>query len=95
MKRRSITLRGAAANGFIAASYSDSDLAEAFEKTCGPARAAIVRQIVARCVRVSGVCVKCGCTDDDCRGCIERTGHPCNWHNIEHTLCTACVEDVR
>lgn len=24
-------------------------------------------------------CRVCGCTDDDCRGCIERTGAPCSW----------------
>lgn len=33
-------------------------------------------------------CRVCGCTDDDCRGCIERTGEPCHW--VERTLCSAC-----
>jgi hypothetical protein len=36
----------------------------------------------------SGVCRVCGCTDDDCRGCIERTGKPCWW--VEPDLCSAC-----
>jgi hypothetical protein len=39
----------------------------------------------------SGVCQICGCTDDDCRQCIQRTGESCAWANAEHTLCTACV----
>jgi len=34
-------------------------------------------------------CRKCGCTDDDCRGCVERTGSPCHW--VERDLCSACV----
>ena len=35
-------------------------------------------------------CRSCGCTDDDCRVCVERTGHPCRW--VEVDLCSACVE---
>lgn len=35
-------------------------------------------------------CRVCGCTDDDCSGCIERTGRPCWW--VEHDLCSACQE---
>jgi len=37
-------------------------------------------------------CRKCGCTNDDCRGCIERTGQPCHW--VEADLCSACVENA-
>lgn len=37
-------------------------------------------------------CRKCGCTDNDCRGCIERTGQPCSW--IEDDLCSACADPV-
>ena len=33
-------------------------------------------------------CRLCGCTDLDCRGCIERTGEPCYW--VERDLCSAC-----
>lgn len=34
-------------------------------------------------------CRVCGCTDDDCSACVERTGAPCSW--AEPDLCTACV----
>ncbi len=33
-------------------------------------------------------CRVCGCTDDDCSGCVERTGEPCHW--VETDLCSAC-----
>lgn len=35
-------------------------------------------------------CRECGCTDADCRGCIERTGEPCHWVGAD--LCSACVD---
>lgn len=35
-------------------------------------------------------CRICGCTDDDCRQCFEKTGKPCYW--IEPDLCSACAE---
>jgi hypothetical protein len=34
-------------------------------------------------------CRVCGCTDDDCSGCIEKTGEPCYW--VEKDLCSACA----
>jgi hypothetical protein len=34
-------------------------------------------------------CRVCGCTDDDCQQCIEKTGKPCHW--VENDLCSACV----
>ncbi len=34
-------------------------------------------------------CRVCGCTDEDCRQCIAKTGHPCHW--VEVDLCSACV----
>lgn len=34
-------------------------------------------------------CRICGCTDDDCSGCIKRTGQPCEW--VEFDLCSACI----
>lgn len=37
----------------------------------------------------AGKCRVCGCTDNDCRGCIERIGEPCQWD--EPDLCTACT----
>lgn len=36
------------------------------------------------------VCRMCGCTDDDCSGCIQRTGQPCYW--VEDDLCSACAD---
>ena len=38
---------------------------------------------------VDGKCRVCGCTDDDCGGCYERTGEPCYW--VEADLCSACA----
>jgi hypothetical protein len=38
-------------------------------------------------------CRVCGCTDSDCSHCIERTGHPCSWVDID--LCSACTNMVR
>ena len=37
----------------------------------------------------SRVCRVCGCTDDDCSQCIEKTGQPCHW--IEDDLCSSCT----
>lgn len=34
-------------------------------------------------------CRVCHCTDNDCRQCIEKTGEPCSW--VEVDLCSACV----
>lgn len=36
-------------------------------------------------------CRVCGCTDDNCRQCFEKTGHPCHW--VETDLCSACVTE--
>lgn len=36
-----------------------------------------------------GVCRVCGCTDEDCTGCVVKTGAPCSW--VEPDLCSACV----
>jgi hypothetical protein len=37
-------------------------------------------------------CRICGCTDDNCLGCIAKTGSPCHW--IEDDLCSACAGEV-
>ncbi len=37
-------------------------------------------------------CRECGCTDDDCRQCIEKTGEACRW--VEADLCSACREVI-
>ena len=34
-------------------------------------------------------CVVCGCTDRDCRGCVEKTGGPCWWFGPD--ICSACA----
>ena len=34
-------------------------------------------------------CRNCGCTGEDCSGCVERTGEPCYW--VEADLCSACA----
>jgi len=39
-----------------------------------------------------GTCKKCGCTDNDCTHCIERTGEPCFWVDSNNNLCSACFE---
>lgn len=36
-------------------------------------------------------CRVCGCTDDDCRQCVEKTGEPCRW--VEADLCSACQNE--
>lgn len=33
-------------------------------------------------------CRICGCTDEDCIGCVVRTGKPCRW--VDADLCSAC-----
>lgn len=33
-------------------------------------------------------CRRCGCTENDCSTCINRTGMPCHW--VERDLCSAC-----
>lgn len=42
---------------------------------------------------VQGVCKMCGCTDTDCRQCIEKTGQACRWTSKDQILCTACVDE--
>lgn len=37
-------------------------------------------------------CRICGCTDDDCSQCIEKTGSPCHWIDVD--LCSACEEEA-
>ncbi len=39
--------------------------------------------------KVQRRCRVCGCTEDDCSQCIEKTGEPCHW--VDADLCSACV----
>lgn len=34
-------------------------------------------------------CRECGCTDDNCQQCIDKTGHACFWYEVD--LCSACA----
>ena len=38
-------------------------------------------------------CKTCGCTDEDCRQCIEKTGEACHW--VTEDLCSACVVETK
>ena len=38
-------------------------------------------------------CRVCGCTEDNCLQCIEKTGEPCSWVEGEPDLCTACANE--
>jgi hypothetical protein len=37
-------------------------------------------------------CRVCGCTENDCRQCVRKTGGPCHW--ITDDLCSACSPDA-
>lgn len=41
----------------------------------------------------TGKCKVCGCTDDDCRQCIESQGFPCSW--VEDDLCSRCANQTK
>lgn len=46
----------------------------------------------ARTGTVRGICQVCGCTELDCRQCVEKTGKPCHWVDATQTLCSACAQ---
>lgn len=52
----------------------------------------VALKMVASFDRNYGTCKVCGCTDQDCTKCIERTGSPCHWVDGEHNLCSACID---
>ncbi|HEU4582487.1 MAG TPA: hypothetical protein VFS67_29720 [Polyangiaceae bacterium] len=35
-------------------------------------------------------CAVCGCTEEDCSQCVEKTGEPCSW--VAPGLCSACAD---
>lgn len=43
---------------------------------------------------ITGICQICGCTEYDCRQCIEKTGEPCSWTDETEMMCTACQENL-
>jgi hypothetical protein len=51
---------------------------------------AALQQMVKLCHPVR--CRVCGCTDEDCRQCIEKTGIACSW--VAPDLCSACAPDA-
>lgn len=42
----------------------------------------------------SGICQKCGCSEQDCSQCVEAQGFACSWANRERTLCTRCEKGI-
>jgi hypothetical protein len=60
------------------------------DKRLGP-RARVAVRIVSALLMESGMCMVCECTDEDCSGCVQRTGQPCSWIDAAHTLCSACI----
>jgi hypothetical protein len=55
------------------------------------ARGQAAQRAADKIIAVFGVCRICGCTDEDCRSCIEATGEPCSWADDTHTLCSRCA----
>jgi ParB/RepB/Spo0J family partition protein len=43
----------------------------------------------------SGTCRICGCTEENCTQCVEKTGKPCTWVDREKTLCSACEAEAK
>lgn len=39
-------------------------------------------------------CLICGCTDNNCSQCVEKTGEPCYWIDNNKNLCSACSKDA-
>lgn len=38
------------------------------------------------------ICKVCGCTDENCVPCIQRTGEPSYWVDDNRDLCSACLD---
>jgi hypothetical protein len=38
-------------------------------------------------------CRVCGCTENNCKQCIKKTGKPCTW--VEEDLCSACAPEKK
>ena len=52
-----------------------------------------IHKITNPTVTAKRTCRVCGCTDDDCRQCVEKTGSPCYW--VDEDLCSACVDQEK
>jgi very-short-patch-repair endonuclease len=53
----------------------------------------LVQQVLAASPLVTDACAVCGCTEEDCSQCVERTGEPCYW--VSPGLCSACAGSSR
>lgn len=82
-QRQLAQLIGYSVSGYGDLSYVDADSYLAADEA--------VQAFLAACAEPR-TCKACGCTDDDCSGCIERTGEPCYW--VSEDLCSACVDAV-
>lgn len=63
-------------------------------RTCDVSYRALVPNSVAQGIdraKAKGVCKRCGCTEEDCTGCVMRGGLPCSWATEAMDLCTNCV----
>ncbi len=71
--------------------FADLESAKAFcELSEREALADAVRAQISNSDIEPRACRVCGCTDTDCRQCVEKTGEPCSW--VEPFLCSACQE---
>ena len=41
--------------------------------------------------KIEQTCIGCGCTENDCHQCIEKTGNPCSW--VAPNKCSACFDE--
>lgn len=66
------------------------DITHILEKHAGLKDGFVAMSIIIP-VETEGVCVICGCTDEDCSRCIEKSGQACYWADSDSLLCSACA----
>jgi ParB/RepB/Spo0J family partition protein len=71
--------------------FNDKELIAAVEKEIPVPKAWVEQEKkpVAKEQKAERKCRICGCTEDNCKQCIVKTGKPCTW--IEKDLCSACA----
>ncbi|MEO6610714.1 MAG: hypothetical protein ABIT05_01235 [Chitinophagaceae bacterium] len=82
-----------AAGGVAHVKYFDRALPEALNKCIERAKDWINEQVKDSATQPAvkeRTCRVCGCTQDNCQQCIDKTGGPCHW--VEEDLCSACVD---
>lgn len=89
---RSATLHGAVARW--EALYGRP--AGGYTRVLGYNQPAHAAEFVANLARqLPPVCSACGCTDDDCRQCVEATGHACTWVTGQFPpICSRCHAEL-